>query len=126
MKFTLTQYQEEAVRAVLDNLRKARKRWHEDTEKHAFSLTAATGAGKTVMAGAVFEALFYGNSPFSKGPLLSPQETKVKVGIGADISLKVSGTVPNATPLEILLGQSLMKSGFLADLIWKVKASFPI
>ena len=64
MKFTLTQYQEEAVRAVLDNLRKARKRWHEDTEKHAFSLTAATGAGKTVMAGAVFEALFYGNDAY--------------------------------------------------------------
>ena len=60
MKFTLKFYQTEAVRDVLANLRKARKRWTEDTDKHAFSLTAATGAGKTVMAAAVFEALFHG------------------------------------------------------------------
>ena len=40
---------------------KARKRWHEDGDKHAFSLTAVTGAGKTVMAAAVFEALFHGD-----------------------------------------------------------------
>ena len=60
MKFTLKDYQEEAVRDVLANLRKARKRWREDRDKHAFSLTAATGAGKTVMAAQVFEALFHG------------------------------------------------------------------
>jgi hypothetical protein len=61
MKFTLKDYQEEAVGDVLDRLKKARKRWHEDKDSHAFSLTATTGAGKTVMAAAVFEALFYGN-----------------------------------------------------------------
>jgi hypothetical protein len=61
MKFTLKDYQEEAVHEVLANLRKARKRWREEGDKHAFSLTAATGAGKTVMAAAVFEALFHGD-----------------------------------------------------------------
>ena len=61
MKFTLKDYQDEAVRAVLVNLAKARKRWHEDGDRHAFSLSALTGAGKTVMAAAVFEALFYGD-----------------------------------------------------------------
>ena len=30
MKFTLKDYQDDAVRDVLDNLSKARKRWHED------------------------------------------------------------------------------------------------
>src|SRR5690349_2329783 len=64
MKFTLKDYQDEAVRDVLSNLRKARKRWHEDADKHAFSLTATTGAGKTVMAAAVFEALFHGDDDF--------------------------------------------------------------
>src|SRR5436309_3207059 len=64
MKFTLKDYQDEAVRDVLSNLRKARKRWCEDSDKHAFSLTAATGAGKTVMAAAVFEALFHGDEDF--------------------------------------------------------------
>lgn len=64
MKFTLKDYQEDAVKDVLDRLKKARRRWHEDDDKHAFSLTATTGAGKTVMAAAVFEALFYGNDDF--------------------------------------------------------------
>ncbi|MCA9253723.1 MAG: DEAD/DEAH box helicase family protein [Phycisphaerales bacterium] len=64
MKFTLKDYQGEAVIDVLDHLRKARKRWREDGERHAFSLTAATGAGKTVMAAAVFEALFHGDDGY--------------------------------------------------------------
>ena len=64
MKFTLKDYQDEAVLDVLDNLRKARKRWREDGDRHAFSLTAATGAGKTVMAAAVFEALFYSDDGY--------------------------------------------------------------
>jgi hypothetical protein len=64
MKYTLKDYQDEAVRKVLENLRKARTRWHVDHDKHAFSLTAATGAGKTVMAAAVLEALFHGDDEF--------------------------------------------------------------
>lgn len=64
MKFTLKDYQDEAVRDVLVNLRKARKRWREDGDRHAFSLTAVTGAGKTVMAAAAFEALFHGDDNY--------------------------------------------------------------
>ena len=61
MKFTLKDYQDEAVRDVLANLRDAHEDWHgKRNRKTAFSLTAATGAGKTVMAAAVFEALFHG------------------------------------------------------------------
>lgn len=68
MKFTLKDYQEEAVKEVLDRLRKARKRWHEDGDKHAFSLSATTGSGKTVMAAAAIEALFFGNDEFDFEP----------------------------------------------------------
>lgn len=68
MKFTLKDYQDEAVKDVLINLKKARKRWHEDDDKHAFSLTATTGAGKTVMAAAVFEALFFGDDDYDFEP----------------------------------------------------------
>ncbi|MFN5696260.1 MAG: DEAD/DEAH box helicase family protein, partial [Cyanobacteriota bacterium] len=53
MRFTLKDYQEEAVGKVLHSLKKASKRWHEEGDKNAFSLTATTGAGKTVMAAAV-------------------------------------------------------------------------
>jgi type III restriction enzyme len=68
MKFTLKDYQDESVEEVLDRLKKARRRWHEDGDKHAFSLTATTGAGKTVMAAAVFEALFHGNDDYDFEP----------------------------------------------------------
>lgn len=64
MKFTLKDYQDEAVADVLKRLKKARKDWHEDGYKSAFSLTATTGAGKTVMAAAVFEGLFFGSSDY--------------------------------------------------------------
>jgi type III restriction enzyme len=65
MKFTLKDYQTDAVRDALANLKKARKRWREDADKHAFSLTAVTGAGKTVMAAAALEALFHGDDDYS-------------------------------------------------------------
>jgi hypothetical protein len=64
MKFTLKDFQDEAVIDVLSRLNRARRRWHEDSDRHAFSLTAATGSGKTVMAAAVFEALFYGDDRY--------------------------------------------------------------
>lgn len=65
MKFTLKDYQEEAAQEVLDRLRKAQRRWHKDGDKHAFSLTATTGAGKTVIAAAVLESLFFGNDDYN-------------------------------------------------------------
>jgi len=64
MKFTLKDYQEDAVRDVLENLKDAAMFWRERGRKTAFSLTATTGAGKTVMAAAVFEALFHGDDTF--------------------------------------------------------------
>lgn len=64
MKFTLKDYQEDAVAEVLVRLGRARRRWREDNEVQAFSLTAPTGAGKTIMAAAVFEALFHGDDAF--------------------------------------------------------------
>jgi hypothetical protein len=64
MKFTLKDYQEDAVRDVLENLKDAAMFWRGRGRKTAFSLTATTGAGKTVMAAAVFEALFHGDDNF--------------------------------------------------------------
>ncbi|WP_413733139.1 MULTISPECIES: DEAD/DEAH box helicase [unclassified Shewanella] len=64
MKFTLKDYQSDAVRDALSNLKKANRYWHGEADKTAFSLTAVTGAGKTVMAAATFESLFHGNDEF--------------------------------------------------------------
>ena len=64
MKFMLKDYQRDAVRDALNSLKKGRRLWHNGSDKTAFSLTAVTGAGKTVMAAATFEALFHGDDEF--------------------------------------------------------------
>lgn len=61
MRYTLKDYQDDAVGEVLACLARARQDWQQWTSAVAFSLTATTGAGKTVMAAAVIEALFDGN-----------------------------------------------------------------
>ena len=68
MKFTLKDYQRDAVIQVLDNLRRAHHKYHDDAAETSFALTATTGAGKTVMAAAAIEALFYGQDELDFDP----------------------------------------------------------
>lgn len=62
MRYTLKDYQDDAVAEVLSRLERAREDWSKWQSPVAFSLTATTGAGKTVMAAAVIEALFVGDA----------------------------------------------------------------
>lgn len=68
MRYALKDYQDDAVRDVLTHLARARDDWHRWKSPVAFSLTATTGAGKTVMAAAVIEALFDGNADYEFEP----------------------------------------------------------
>jgi hypothetical protein len=64
VKFTLKDYQEDAVDEVLHVLERAKTSWQRDGKVSSLSLTAPTGAGKTVMAAAAIEGLFYGSEKF--------------------------------------------------------------
>jgi len=68
VRYTLKDYQDDAVADVLERLARARVDWHRWQSPVAFSLTATTGAGKTVMAAAVIEALFDGNPALEFDP----------------------------------------------------------
>ncbi len=70
MKFTLKDYQEQAVDDILFNLKRARENFKNPLRRDvsSFSLTATTGAGKTVMAAAAIEALFWGSDAFEFEP----------------------------------------------------------
>lgn len=70
MKFTLKDYQTDAVDDILANLIRARENFKNSAKKEtsSFSLTATTGAGKTVMAAAAIEALFWGSEAFDFEP----------------------------------------------------------
>jgi type III restriction enzyme len=64
VKFTLKDYQADGVDDVLRRLEQARTLYRRDGQETSFTLTATTGAGKTVMAAAAIEALFYGSDNF--------------------------------------------------------------
>lgn len=70
MRFTLKDYQARATDSLLKELRKATREAAEDPDSHsAISLSAPTGAGKTVIASAVIETLFDGAPGFPEDPL---------------------------------------------------------
>lgn len=83
MKFTLKDYQEDAVDDLLSSLERARTSWQRDGTETSLALTAPTGAGKTVMAAAVIEALFYGSEKFN----IEPDEGAVVIWFSDDPNL---------------------------------------
>lgn len=62
MRYELRDYQRDAAIDVLRQLRLARRDWVEEGQPSAFSLSAITGSGKTVIATAVIEALLRGST----------------------------------------------------------------
>ena len=69
MKYTLTPYQEDATADVLRRLRQATRDFREDHDYASVSLSAPTGAGKTVIAAAVIERLMFGDDTVEADPL---------------------------------------------------------
>lgn len=61
MRFTLKDYQDKAVAELLSALRDARMYYEGSGRPQAVTLTATMGAGKTVIASALLEALFTSN-----------------------------------------------------------------
>ncbi|MFF0989559.1 DEAD/DEAH box helicase [Kocuria nitroreducens] len=68
MKFTLKPYQSEAVDDILRTLERAHLLHSDNGVSSSVGLSATTGAGKTVMAAAVIESLFWGNDKFGTDP----------------------------------------------------------
>ena len=68
MKFTLKAYQSDAVDDLVQTLERARTLYRDHGVNTSVSLSATTGAGKTVMAAAVIEALFWGSETFDAEP----------------------------------------------------------
>ncbi|MFI5931992.1 DEAD/DEAH box helicase [Actinoplanes sp. NPDC051494] len=83
MRFTLKEYQSEAVRQILKALGRGRRDWHEDGDRTAFALSATTGSGKTVIAATAIEALLHGSDEFD----VEADRTAVVLWISKDPAL---------------------------------------
>ena len=115
MRYSLKDYQEDAVSDVLERLKWARADWLQRRSPVAFSLTATTGSGKTVVAAAVIEALFNGSADhdfdadpnaivlwFTDDPSLNEQ-TRYRLLDAADrISLNRMNVIKNTFSAEKL------------------------
>lgn len=64
MKYELAEFQKNAVHDLLRKMQAMQHSYETDGSLSAVSLTAPTGAGKTVIAAAVAEGLFTGNETF--------------------------------------------------------------
>lgn len=64
MKYELFDFQKDAVNTLLKRMRAMHNSYVNDGELSAVSLTAPTGAGKTVISAAAAESLFFGNDTF--------------------------------------------------------------
>jgi type III restriction enzyme len=62
MRYELLDYQREAAILVLERLQLSRDLWGRSRMPSSFALSAITGAGKTVIAAAVIEAVLHGSS----------------------------------------------------------------
>ena len=64
MKYQLFDFQKDAVNELIKTADLKRKNYESDSILSAISLTAPTGAGKTVISAAVAEGLFFGNEVY--------------------------------------------------------------
>jgi len=68
MRYELREYQRDAALGVLAQLRSGSVLWSGSRTTSSFSLSAITGAGKTVIAAAVIEATLFGSSDLDAEP----------------------------------------------------------
>lgn len=103
MKFQLTSYQTDAAADVVAALQEGFARFWKSGKLTAVSLSAPTGAGKTVIATAVIERLLYGDEATDPNPELSV------LWVTDDPSLNVQ------TKRKMLVSSSNLKPGQLVS-----------
>jgi type III restriction enzyme len=116
MRYELKDYQRDAAIGLLERLRLARDLWTNSKMPSSFALSAITGAGKTVIAAAVVEALIYGSADLDAEP--DPRATFLWITDDPALNRQTRGKMLDAS--DLLLPMNLMEvdDGFLeSDLL---------
>lgn len=112
MRYILKDYQEEAVREVLQKLGRARRNFDYDGTASGFALSATTGAGKTVMAAAVIEAILQGR----EDNLFEPDPTATVLWFSDDPTLNEQSRRRLLRASEAMTGRTeVIESDFAAE-----------
>lgn len=112
MRYILKDYQEDAVREVLQKLGRARRNFDYDGTVSGFALSATTGAGKTVMAAAVIEAFIQGR----EDNVFEPDPTATVLWFSDDPSLNEQSRKRLLRASEALTGRTeIIESDFTAE-----------
>ncbi|BBX30738.1 DEAD/DEAH box helicase family protein [Mycolicibacterium mageritense] len=117
MHFSLFDYQDSAAREVLSKLVTARKIYRDPNynKRTAFALAAVTGAGKTVIASAVIEALFKDSNEYD----IEHDPTAVVLWLTDDESLnnQTKGRMLTASELNSNQLLSINNTDFPGDIV---------
>lgn len=111
MRYELMDYQREAAILVVDRLRLGRDLWASSKMPSSFALSAITGAGKTVIAAAVVEAMLHGSSDL--GAEADPKATFLWITDDPALNRQTRSKMLDAS--DVLLPNALIEvdDGFL-------------
>jgi hypothetical protein len=111
MRYELKDYQREAAIVIVDRLRVARELWTNSKMTSSFALSAITGAGKTVIAAAVIEALIHGSSDLDAEP--DPRATFLWITDDPALNRQTRGKMLDASDLLLPMNFVEVDDGFL-------------
>jgi type III restriction enzyme len=113
MRYELIDYQREAAIIVVDRLRLGRELWAASKMPSSFALSAITGAGKTVIAAAVIEALLHGSADL--GAEVDPNATFLWITDDPALNRQTRNKMLDAS--DLLLPNTLIEidDGFLEE-----------
>jgi type III restriction enzyme len=111
VRYELIDYQRGAAITVLDRLSMGRDLWLNSRMPSSFALSAITGAGKTVIAAAVIEALLFGSSDLGVEP--DPKATFLWITDDPALNRQTRNKMLDAS--DLLLPKALIEidEGFL-------------
>lgn len=116
MRYELKDYQRDAAITLVDRLRVARDLWANGRMASSFALSAITGAGKTVIAAAVIEALIHGASDLDAEP--DPRAAFLWITDDPALNRQTRGKMLDASDLLLPMNLIEVDDGFLeSDLL---------
>lgn len=121
MRYELFDYQRQAAASCLENLARGKRDWARG-HRSSFALSAITGAGKTVIAATVIEALFHGSPEFGVSP--DPRATFLWVTDDPALNRQTRSKMLMSSDLLQPSQLAILDDGFVDDVLLQNRVYF--